>query len=624
MYQGISRIALVSALATAGFAGVATAQSSEEEPTLLGGVTLTASSEPLALSRTGASVSVVTGEELQRSGDMSAASQLARLPGVSMARNGGIGTSTALRLRGLAGAYIGVRIDGIDVADPSGTQCAYDFGSTTTGGLSRIEVLRGSQSALFGSEAIGGVVDITTFRATEDGTKGQAGLEAGSNGTYAGTASVAVRSGRSELSFSVSRTVTDGISAYAGGTEKDAFRATFASLYAAYDLTDDIRIGVNGFLRDSYSEFDSQTADNGQTEEGKLRGARVFATATTGNVKHELSFSHTETGRFYPLGWVQRYDGDRDQLAYKGAWDASAQLSLNWGLERTRESYGSDSDAGEAATTALFGELLYSPVDELDLSLALRRDEHETFGGSTNGRFALAWRPTEDWVIRAVASTGFRAPSLYELYSAYGNAALSPETSRSFELGAEYMLPGGSIQATLFDTRIEDKIGWDGASTTCPAAAPPFGWPGCYGQVPGTTTTRGIEITGKADVAEGWSLFGNYTYTDAYSSDAGTDTRLIRVPRHDLTLGVEGKLAPRLTGLFTVQHTADFLDNGIYPAPVAPMPDYTVVNATLTYAINDATQAYFRVENLFDEKYETVRNYGQPGRQVFVGVRASF
>lgn len=608
MRHGISQIALWAGMALTA-AGGALAQTGGV--TELDTITVAASTEPVALSRTGATVSVVTQEDLRKDGDLSAAAYLARLPGVSLARTGGLGAQTAIRLRGLAGPYIGVRLDGIDVADPSGTQCAYDFGSTTTGGLSRIEVLRGSQSALYGSEAIAGVVDITSWRATKDGVSAEAGVEAGSANSYAATLSVGARGPRGELSFSASRTLTDGISSYAFGTEKDGFRSTFLSFYGAYDLTDAVRVGMNGFWRDSFAEFDSQTADNGETEEGRLRGLRAFVQARTGAVSHDLSVAETRTKRFYPLGYIQRYDGERQTLAYSGRWEAGGALSLNWGLDRTRETFAAGTDAASATTTALYAEALYAASPDLDLSFALRHDDHSVFGGKTSGRAALAWRPTDDWIVRAVASTGFRAPSLFELYSFYGNTALKPESSRTVELGAERVLSnGGSVQATLFHTQVDDLINF---------AA------GRYNQVPGKTTLKGVELTGKAQVAPGWTVFGNYTYTDARTVNAGGVTsRLVRVPRHDLVMGVEGQLATGLTGILSVQHVADFRDNGIWPAPASKMPDYTVANATLTYEINPQAQAYLRVENLFDEQYQTVRNYGQPGRQVFLGVRTSF
>ena len=615
MKHGISLIALAAAMA-----GPAFAQDETDTPLiLLDSVTLSASSVPVGLSQTGATVDVVTAEDIKKSGDLSVAALLSRLPGVSLARNGGLGSSTALRLRGLGGAYIGVRIDGVDVADPSGTQCTYDFGSTVSGGISRIEVLRGSQSALYGSEAIGGVVDITTYRTEEEGTHGQAAIEAGSNGTMAGTLAVGTKTDRAELSFSATRTETDGISAYAYGTERDGFESTFLTFHGSYDLTETVTVGASAFWRDSLTEFDDQTADSAQTEEGELRGGRIYVRAETGAVSHELSLAHTETSRFYPLGYVQSYEGERDQLTYSGRWTGTGKLSLTWGADRTTETFGSDYDGGEATTTSVYGEALFAPRDDLDLSLALRHDDHDVFGGKTTARGALAWRPTEDWVVRAVASTGFRAPSLYELYSAYGNTGLTPETSQSFELGVERVFgEKGSLQATLFHTGIDNMIGFDGTSTACASGF------GCYAQVPGTTTTQGVELIGTYELAPGWSLFGNYTYTDAKTENGGSTNRLVRTPRHDLALGVEGRFNDRLSGVVTVQHVADFLDTGVWPAPTGPMPDYTVVNLGLTYDITDQAQAYLRVDNLFDEEYQTVRNYGQPGRQVFVGVRASF
>lgn len=618
MQRGSYTAAFV-AMTAIGLAGVAAAQDEVDDGIiLLKTITVTASSQPVEVGKTGASVNVLSEDALKKNGQTSMASVLARLPGVSIARSGGIGTSTALRLRGLSGPYIGVRIDGIDVADPSGTQCAYDFGSTTSGGVSRVEVLRGSQSALFGSEAVGGVVDITTFRASEEGTEAELAIETGSNATYSGTGSVAMKTDRVELAFSASRTVTDGISAYAFGIEDDAFRSTTLSFFGAYQLTDAITIGANGFARNSYSEFDTQTADSDQTEEGKLRGLRAFATVELGEVTHELSASHAETERFYPLGFIQLYAGERDQLTYKGKWQQSDALALNWGLDVTRENFGAGADKGKATTQSVFGEALYNPRDDLDLSLALRQDDHSTFGGKPSVRGALAWRPGDEWVLRAVASTGFRAPSLFELYSIYGDTTLKPESSRSFELGAEYLLQNGSIQMTLFNTRIEDMIGFDGASIACGSGF------GCYNQVPGITRTRGLELTGQTGLGNGWNLFGNYTYTDAKTRNAGTDTRLIRVPRHDLALGVEADFANGFGASLSMQHVADFLDSGPWPAGTYKMPDYTVVNLAVSYDINDVAQAYVRIENLFDTDYQTIRNYGQPGRAAFVGLRAKF
>lgn len=609
--HGISRLALFSALGATAIGAPTWAQQTDD--IVLDPITVIASSEPVAVGNTGATVTIVDEDDLANAVSQSAASQLARLPGVSLSRNGGPGTRTTLRLRGLSGLYIGVRIDGIDVSDTAGTQVGYDFKSTTTGGLSRIEVLRGSQSALFGSEAIGGVIDITTFRLGREGVGGQVGIEAGSDATYAGTASVGMKTDRVELAFSLSRTVTDGISAYAFGTEDDAFRATTLSFYGSYAVTDALTLGLNGIYRDSYAEFDYPPADDGPTELEKLRGTRAFAMLDAGAVQHELSFARTTTERSYPGAGIDFYEGKRDQLAYAGRLQATDQLSLNWGLDRTEETFAAGGDQGRSRTVSALTEVLYAPTSDLDLSLALRHDDHSLFGGQTSGRAALAWRPSSDWVIRAVVGTGFRAPSLFELFSIYGSPTLQPEQSRSLELGAEYILPqGGSLQATLFDTRIEDKIGFFVSS---------------YSQIPGTTQTRGIELIGRAEIAGGWEVFGNYTFTDAeLVSPGGAKSNALQVPKHDVVLGVKGRFG-RWETVASVQHVSkrnDLAFGSDFVATPVNLAAYTLTNLDLSYEITDMTVGYLRVENLFDEKYQTVANYGQPGRSVFVGLAAKF
>ena len=613
MKRDISRLALIAALTGGQFVLPGQVAAQTEEAQDLGTISLTVSGEQVDLSRTGASVSVVLAEDLKKVGDLSVAGQLSRLPGVSMSRNGGLGTSATVRLRGLGSPYIGVRIDGIDVADTSGIACEYNFGTTTIGGMSRIEVLKGSQSALFGSEAIGGVIDMTTYRATKEGVSGEASLEGGSASSWAGSASVGVKGGRGELAISASRTITDGISAYGPGTEKDGFRSSSLSFYGEYAVTEGLTLGANGFLRDSYLEYDSQTADSDATEEGKLRGGRLFARFDTGAVSHELAYARTETTRYYAQDWVKLYLGDRDQLTYKGRWTANEQLSLNWGLDTTRETFSVDGTGHATGTDSVYAEVLYAARPDLDLALALRQDEHDDFGGQLSGRAAVAWRPGEAWILRAVASTGFRAPSLYQLHSRpYGNATLEAETSESYELGAEYLFGTGSVKATLFDTEIDNRIDWSGSG---------------YNQVPGISRVRGVELEASVALNDDWSVFGNYTYTDGRAVNINTlaEERLVRVPRNDFMLGVEGRLAEGLTGTLTVQHVTGLLDTNVWPTTGrSALKDYTLANLAVSYDVSDSAQVYFRVENLFDENYETVRNYGQPGRQLFAGLRTTF
>lgn len=589
--------------------------------TTLDTITVTASAQPVDLSRTGASVAVLTGADLDAA-PLAFGALVSRLPGVTLTSNGGLGTVADLRLRGLPGYYLGTRIDGIDVSDPSSPQLSFDFGALTTAGLSRIEVLRGSQSALYGSEAVAGVIDITSWRPDHEGTSGRVSLEGGSMGTLTAAGSVGLKTDRAELALSLSRTLTDGFSASALGTEEDGFRGTSASLHGRYALTESLSLGANLIGADSLADLDSTSGDTDHTVDTRMRGGRVFATLDTGAVTQELSVAKLRTERVYSYGSL--YQGDRLTYAYSGRWQGGA-LSLNWGADRTEEdldvsSYGSVIDAG-IATNAVFAEALWAARDDLDLSVALRHDQHSLFGGETSGRLGLAFRPSEAWVIRAVAATGFRAPSPYELWSDYGNPALQPETSRSFELGAERIFAAGAIKATLFDTRITDKIDWDQSARSCQSYVN-TGWPGCYTTISGTTRSRGIELEGKADLARGWQVFGAYTYADADLRDAGTTTRAARAPRHVLVAGVNREFGTGWQGSLSARHVADRLDT--VSRALVTMPDYTVADMAVSYEITETTRASLRIENLFDEDYQTVRNYAQPRRAIYLGIGATF
>lgn len=599
------------------------AQDAAEDAVVLDPISLSASTQPVAVSRTGAAVTVLTADEIEGAGTLSFGRLLASTPGVSFDSSGGLGTTSGLRIRGLPGYYTGSRLDGFDVSDTAGTQFQFNFNSLTTFGIGRVEVLRGAQSALYGSEAIAGVVDITTFRPERDGTSGRAALEVGSDGTYSGSLATGYRDDRVELAFTASRTITDGaVSAVSGGVEKDGYQGSLVAGYAAYRLTDDIRIGANLLWRKTHADYDNGLTDEiGTYQDSTQRGGRVFAEFTTGALSHELSVSRLTNDRVEASGvyGATAYDGSRNELAWRSRWTASEVLSLNFGVEDVRETMVSGyGDAGKASTRSVYAEALYAPTDDLDLSFALRHDEHDDFGGKVTGRAAAAWRVAPEWTIRGVAATGFRAPSLYELYSDYGSSDLNPEKSRSFELGIERAFgEAGYIKATLFDTKVKNRILWDDASMAC-ASAIAWSWPGCYAQIDGDTRSKGVEIEARYALSDAWALSGNYTYTDAKDVEATGTTRASRIPRHSLNLGVEGAVSDKVkTGLF-LRHVADNYESA------GPLGDYTLVDVSLGYAVSDAVDAYLRVENLFDKDYHTAYGYDQPGRQVFVGVRAAF
>ncbi|MFV0514195.1 MAG: TonB-dependent receptor plug domain-containing protein [Jhaorihella sp.] len=441
--------------------------------------------------------------------------------------------------------------------------------------------------------------------------------EGGSFNTFRGEAAIAHTGALGGLSFSLGRVRTDGFSAAAGAanTEPDGYEATQLNLSGDIRATDALRLGFSAYALNSKGDFDEFAGDGAppydEFNEAKARGLRGFAELQTGAVLHSLSASYFSNDRESSSnGFVTVFDGERRKLDYTGVWSGREGLSLTFGADWQRESFASGLDSGQEESRGAFAELLYAPTGDLDLAASLRYDDYDSFGGNLSGRLAAAWRVSDATTLRAVAATGFRAPSLYELNSTlYGNPGLQPEETVSFELGAEHDFGGGSfIKATAFHTEIDSLIQFVTLSFV------PF--TGQYRQVPGISTSRGIELSGAWAMTDRFALFANYTYTDATDN---TGARLLRVPGHDLVVGLDAEFGADWSGSLTVQHVADRPDEfGV------AMPDFTVLNASVSYDITDTTSAYLRVENLLNEDYQTAAGFNTSGRAVSAGLRATF
>ena len=598
-------------LAAAGLS--AAAAQAQDTPFVLGTIVLSPSLTPVELGSTGANVEVLEGDDVGAD-DTRVIDRLTRLPGVNLTSNGGLGALATLQVRGLPARYVSTRINGIDVSDPSGTQNQFNFGGLTSTGLARAELLKGSQSALYGSSAIAGVVNLTTFRPEVNGFSGNAQIEGGSFGTYSGGFSVGSKTDTAEIALSYGYVESDGISARSSDTEEDGFQQDTLNLTAEADLSDTVTVGGAIYYRDSDIEIDRSRSDSSGDISSEELGARIFATLQTGAVSHTLSYNYFDIERLDPGGFTTRFSGTRDTVSYLGTATLSDTTILNFGFDHTSEDIDSGVTVGKETNNAAKLEVLFSPSGQVDLSAALRYDDNSSFGGELTGRLAAAWRPMEDLTVRAVLGTGYRSPSLFERFSSFGDPSLQPETSTSFELGVEKTYGDvGFVKATLFRTEIDDLIDFDGASVACGSGF------GCYNQVDGTTTAQGVEISGEVALSDMFAVYGAYTYTDSKTNGS----RLTRTPRHDLSVGLSGDFNDRLSGYVDVRHVADVVPSAFAPAG-HKVGDYTIVGAGVSFDVTPQTEAYLRVENLFDEDYETAGGFNQPGRAAFFGIRAQF
>lgn len=583
----------------------------------LGEITLFSSSVPTELNKTGTTTEVLPEEELQAGGTQQVVSKLGQLPGVNFAGNGPVGATQVVSVRGLPSKYVPVFIEGIDMTDTTGPQNIFNWGGILNSGLGRVEVLKGSQSALYGSEAVGGVVNIAAARLTEEGERYIFGAEVGSYNTKGVSFNYLRKTGRSDISFSLSRLTSDGFSSADendGNTERDGFEGTNALLSASFEATDVLTLGATLFYSDTLTNIEGSDPNQGfMVIDADIpyyntrKAARVFAKIDGEAVDHEFGLSVATNHSREPSSiYTKSFKGTRRSVDYKGSTDL-ADGKVSFGLVHTSEVAQLDAARNEVETTAVFAEVLTPLSAEIDLSVAGRYEDHSTFGKAATGRAALAWRTSEATTIRASFGNGVRAPSIYELFDVWsGNQNLEEESSVSVDLGVEHNYASGSkIKAVVFYNEIDNLIDYDFATYK-------------YNQIPGQSITKGLELSGKVRLGNGVSLTGAYTYTD--SADA-SGAQLRRVPTHDLLLGVNANISSQFSVDLSANYVAGRASDG---APLRAMPDYTVANATLNYNLNDNSELYLRVENLFDKEYQTSGGYGTSDRALYFGVRASF
>lgn len=588
-------------------------------------IIVSANRTPTAAAATGSSVSVITGEDIVNDGRPFALAVLATQPGVSVSQAGAAGSTSGFAIRGAPQQYVRVVADGIEVSDPTSTQVQASLSGILLDGVGRIEVLKGSQSALYGGQAVAGLIDISSPRATEDGLQSTYVLEGGTYATARAAYSLTGQNDRGDFALTAAHLRTDGFSNAEradGNPEPDGYEGTRLAATGTFRATENLSLFGSAFTQHESGDFDGydpttfRLTDLDNTYDVTTWGARAGFDLTTGALESRVAISWFDLDRDSDEEDVglSTYDGDRVKIEYLGGYTVSDALLLQFGAEWARETarstgpYGDSS--GDTEVAGVFGQAIWEPTDTLTLTAALRNDDHSAFGSQPTGRLSAAWTALPETTVRASLGTGFRAPSLYELFSpTYGNADLDPETSVSADLGVEqgFAEGRGLVSATVFLLDIDDLIDYSYLANR-------------FEQVPGTAKSRGVELAGSYDLTDSVTLVGNYTYTHARTA---TGSRRLRVPMHNVNLGVEAEPTSRLKAGVEVEYVAGlpdepFIDSATWRS------DYTLVNARIAYAVTDSAQVYLRAENLFGEQYQTVEGYSAAGSAVYFGIRGTF
>lgn len=620
-------------------------------------VVVVANKAPEPLSKVGNSVTVLNDADIKASQMTVVSDLLAQTPGLIVSRAGGVGEPTSVFIRGADSDQTVVVIDGVQLNDPSTTAGGFDFQNLLTGNISRIEILRGAQSTLYGSQAMGGVINIVTADPTAP-AGGGLNIEGGSHNTGYVAANAGGQEGGLLWRISGDWNSTSGIPCFDeryGGKRLCESKIGGGSGQVRYDITPDLQLDLRGYYVKARTDFDGYDtpsfAFGDDREFGKSsqllgyggltlrspdlmltnRIAYQYTSTSTRDYDPDapVTFFSPSTETFFGIGRNQREE-------YQGTWEFVPHYQLVYGAQHERSSIDTDTPAydysgpapveNSATINSGYAQFQGEAVPGLTLTAGERYDRHSEFGGHTAGAVAVAWSLNDgSTILRSSFSQGFKAPSLYQLYSPYQltppTSRLRPEGAETWDVGAEQHAWGNrvTLSAAYFHRYSRDLIEFFDCPTLldCPNT---FG--GFYNNI-ARAVVHGVELQGSVSPIDALTFAANYTLTDSEDKSPGSATygkELARRPENTANISATYRWAP-LSSNIAVRYAGPSFDDA---ANERKLGGYVLVDLRLSYALNEHIEVYGRLENATDKHYETAYQYGQLGRVAYAGVRTSF
>lgn len=597
-------------------------------------ITVLATGNPIRIDVSGQPISVIGNEEIASIQGPDLTRVLERLPGVTIARNGGLGSTTSLFVRGANSQQLLVLVDGVRVADVAAPSGGYDFGNLATGGLGRIELLRGSNSVVWGSEAIGGVLSLTS----RELNGAEATAEYGARDSFDGQVTAGVSGDRYGVTLNGGYLRTDGFSQAASGTEKDGFEQWRANGRARFELTPGLSATLVGRYTQGTLDIDGFApplflfADTPEYQKTREIGGRGGLAWTSETLDLNVGYQVSDTRRRYfdpsfssePTSETQ---GQSRRAELTGAWRATDALRLDFGGDHEWSRIDVDSADRRKANLSSGHALLGWYADTFTLAGGVRYDDHSRFGDKWIFGANASVTLVGDWRVRASYGEGFKVPTLYQLFSEYGNEALRPEKSRSYDAGVEYGDRNGALHLALTGVRRDSRDLIDYVS--CFGSADAICEDGRFGfyENVGRARSTGFEVELGARVSETLRAQAAYTYVKSKDRTQGSLNRgndLARRPRHALTVSTDW--TPVQSGLLTgltlggdIRLVGDSYNDG---GNLTSLDSYVVATARVSVPVGEHLGLFGRIENVTDEEYEVVDGYRTAGRSAFVGLRA--
>ena len=597
-------------------------------------IVVTATRLPTPATNVASSFTIITAEEIEERQYRTVNDALRGVPGLNLVQLGGAGTATSIFMRGTESNHVLFLVNGRRGGDPAGSGGVFDPQSLLVDNIARIEIVRGPRSVLYGSDAIGGVINVITKRASGPIT-GSAHVEAGSFRTVAGRWGLGGDVGPVTMQLNLAKLKTDGVSIAPddeGNPENDGFRNDVASLALGFSPADGVSVDLYGQYVRAVTEIDNFGADDVNAEDSRtIRLAQLKLKADLvedlWRVRLTGGFNDQDFQNDNPpesgVGETSRsiFDGTVMEAALLNDFHLAGIGTLVLGLEARREQGESGGGAffnfaDQLRTYSAFAEYQFEFAERVFGTLGLRGDNNRDFESETTYGASLGFRhPETATTLRASVGTGFKAPSLVDLFGGvsglfFGNPDLVPEKSFGWDMGVEQELFAGrlALGATYFENDIDELI--DGFAFDAGTGL-------FTARNVDEATTRGVEAFVEMQPISELLVALDYTFTRAFDSSINED--LLRRPKHKASANLTWYPLDPLTVNFATLYTGSTVDVG-----GVRMGSYTVVDVAAAYNLGEGVRLQGRVENLFDRDYEIADGFARPGIAGLFGVGVDF
>jgi vitamin B12 transporter len=623
----------------------------EEIPTII----ISAGKTPQSLSTVGSSVEIVTSDDIQNSTHSGIANIIDDFTtGTNLFQAGGVGANIGIQLRGLEKRYSTVYIDGVKMLDPSSSDGSFYLENVMKNGIERVEILKGTQSSLYGSNAIGGTINIFTKKGRE-GKHSNLQLDTGSQNTNNITYSVDGDDGKFNYFLSGNKIYTDGTSTMNDNTEEDEYKNNNFIGNLGYKINDNFRIQNSFRLSESYFEYDevSKATNDKDTSTSNLEGSLSLKLIQEKNkFKNTISYNKLliERETTSNVSTKSNYFGYRDAFNFLGEYNFNLDNKIVYGIDSEFDAaryykgslgFGDSDQKHDESIISQYFDYQFRPLEKLYSTIGFRSDDHTTVGRKTSGRGTVAYQLDGNSKIRSSLGSGVRFPALYDYK--FGDTTivdkggsleeLQSERGHSFDIGYDTYIDNLDLglSMTFFKTEQKNSLKSDSRS----------GW--VVRNNTGVNTSEGVEISSKwKPTNKKYGLGFGYTFTDSFdantcderekasSSDnecrhsgSAVDTAKVRVPRHAVQARFDYSFFPNLKSSLKgkyIGETRDFGNsNDSWTDQI--LTDYFVFDLATSYEIFDGYNLSFGINNIFDEQYQQAHEYSAPERNMNVSLR---